>query len=100
MGAGILALVPDQTTSAAGALSAIRSQNLPIPRKAVIPAALSSFDQEGKIDYDDFYSFLSTKRKFSCFLPQFSMVKKIGKWVEAFSAYSNLYCPRQLLTKL
>lgn len=60
MGAGILALVPDQTTSAAGALSAIRSQNLPIPRKAVIPAALSSFDQEGKIDYDDFRRHISS----------------------------------------
>ncbi len=60
MGAGILALAPDQNTSATGVLSATQSKGLPIPRKAIIPAALSSFDAKGRIDYADFRRHISS----------------------------------------
>ncbi len=59
MGAGMLTLLPDQTTATVGVSSAIPLKDLSVPRKAVIPAALSSFDQEGKIDYDDFRRHIS-----------------------------------------
>lgn len=59
VGAGILTLLPDQASSTIEAQSAIPSSGLAIRRKAVIPAALSSFDHAGNIDYADFKRHIS-----------------------------------------
>lgn len=60
MGAGIFSLLPNQASPITSSQVPDRSHGTSIPRKAVIPAALSSFDQTGKIDYDEFRRHISS----------------------------------------
>ncbi len=60
MGAGIFTILPDLASSSVGTQPTTQSVNPPIPRKAVIPAALTCFDKEGKIDFDDFKRHISS----------------------------------------
>ncbi|QXD23177.1 dihydrodipicolinate synthase family protein [Opitutia bacterium ISCC 51] len=60
MGAGMFALLPDQASSTPSDQRADSSGGQSIPRKAIIPAALTSFDKDGKIDYQDFNRHISS----------------------------------------
>lgn len=54
MGAGVFTLLPNQASSSVSIQQADPINKQPIPRKAIIPAALTSIDQDGKIDFRDF----------------------------------------------
>ena len=54
MGAGIFSLLPKQASSTLSPLQAAPPNGQSIPRKAIIPAALTSIDKDGKIDFQDF----------------------------------------------
>ena len=54
MGAGIISLLPNQASSTILTQQAVPSDRQSIPRKAIIPAALTPIDQDGKIDFLDF----------------------------------------------
>lgn len=56
----MVALLPNRASSATSGQKANSSGGQPIPRKAVIPAALSSIDKNGKIDYSDFKRHISS----------------------------------------
>ena len=60
VGAGMVTLLPSQASSAKLDQKADPSGGHPIPRKAIIPAALSSIDKDGKIDYHDFKRHISS----------------------------------------
>lgn len=60
MGAGIFTLLPDQANSTISGQLADPSDRQLIPRKAIIPAALSSIGKDGKIDYHEFKRHIST----------------------------------------
>ena len=53
-GAGIYSLLPTQASSAISPQQPGSSHRQSIPHKAIIPAALTAIDQDGKIDYLDF----------------------------------------------
>lgn len=54
MGAGIFSLLPKQAFSTTSTQEAASSHRNSIPRKAIIPAALTAIDKDGKIDFIDF----------------------------------------------
>ena len=54
LGAGIFTVLPGQASSTISDRPAEPSGGQAIPRKAIIPAALSSIDKNGKIDFKDF----------------------------------------------
>lgn len=54
MGAGLLALLPDQASSQPSPQQAQPAKEPAIPRKAIIPAAITAIDKDGKIDFLDF----------------------------------------------
>lgn len=60
MGAGLLTLLPDHVSSTTTDQQTDQSGEQSIPRKAIIPAALSSIDQDGKIDYLEFKRHISS----------------------------------------
>ncbi len=60
MGAGIFTLLPDQASSTRSAQQSDQSKGQVIPRKAIIPAALTSIDKDGNIDFLDFKRHISS----------------------------------------
>jgi len=60
MGAGIFSLLPHQASLTPSGSESVQSDSKSIPRKAVIPAALSWFDKDGRIDFDDFKRHISS----------------------------------------
>jgi len=60
MGAGIFSLLPDQACSSLSTQQSDQSNRLALPRKAIIPAALTSIDKDGKIDFLDFKRHISS----------------------------------------
>ena len=59
MGAGIFSLLPNQASATISPQRSDPSSRKSIPRKAIIPAALTSIDKDGKIDYLDFKRHIS-----------------------------------------
>ena len=59
MTASIVTLLPDRASSAESGQKADPYGRQSIPRKAIIPAALTSIDKDGKIDYHDFKRHIS-----------------------------------------
>ncbi|MDH3246066.1 MAG: dihydrodipicolinate synthase family protein [Saprospiraceae bacterium] len=60
MGAGIVSLLPDKASSVRSIQQSDQSKGQPIPPKAIIPAALTSIDKDGKIDFVDFKRHISS----------------------------------------
>ncbi len=60
MGAGMLSLLPHRVSSTSLTGRKDRAPGGSIPRKAIIPAAITSIDEEGQIDFEDFKRHIRT----------------------------------------